>query len=193
MANFQRVSIKEYIEKTEYWIKKYSEYMDKLVAINTAENKDIEKLCGKPHLNYWDEFEEKYPEKVKERQAQRDKLKEEYDGYSSYYNCPYYCLATNEKELNELFNECYKNSKRGKNSMYQHTLKALKEMKGKIYQDECNKDAYGKFIGMAFFIDQDYYCLENKDGKVTLALNVCPYNVWDHRSYKIVTNGKDYL
>ena len=167
--------------------------MDKLAAINIAENKDIEELCGKPHLQYWSEFEEKYPEKVEERKKQRKALKKEYGGYSSYYNCPYYCVATNKKELDELFNECYKDSNRGEGSMYKHALKELKEMKGKIYQDECDKDAYGKFIGMAFFIDQDYYCLEDKDGKVALALNVCPYNVWDHRSYKIVTNGKDYL
>jgi len=191
--HIQRVNIKEYTRKTEYWIKKYSEYMDKLAAINISENKDIEELCGKPHLNYWSEFKEKYPEKVEERKKQRKALKEEYGEYSSYYNCPYYCVATNKKELDELFNECYKDSNRGKDSMYQHTLKALKEMKGKMYQDECNKDAYGKFIGMAFFIDQDYYCLKDKDGKVILALNVCPYNVLQHRSYKIVENEKGYI
>ena len=193
MVKFQRVSIKEYTEKTEYWLKKYSEYMDKLAAINIAENNDIEELCGKPYLNYWSEFEEKYPEKVEERKKQRKILKEEYGGYSSYYNCPYYCIARNEKELDELYTVCYKDSNRGEGSLYQHNLKSLKEMMGKMYQDDCNKDVYGKFIGMAFFIDQDYYCLKDKKGEISLVLNVSEYKPEDHRSYVIVENGRDYL
>lgn len=193
MKGFQQISIKEYTEKTEYWLKKYSEYMDKLAAINTLERTEIENEFGKPSFGHWDEFATKYPEKVKEYHKQRVALKDEYGEYSSYYHCPYYCLATNEDELNELYNLCYKDSNRDEHSSYQHNLKALREMIGKIYQDGCDPEVYGKFIGMAFFIDQDYYCLKDKKGNISLVLNVSEYKPQDHRSYCIVENGRDYL
>lgn len=192
MIKFQQVRIKEYIEKTKYWLKRHSEYMDKLADINVAEKQEIINEFGKS-IGYWDDYKAKYPEKVKERQEQRDKLKEEYGEYTSYFNCPYYCLATNKKELDELYNIYYKDSNRGEGSSYQHNLKSIKEMKGRLYQDDCNPETYGRFIGIAFFIDQDYYCLKDKRGNVALVLNVSPFNVWDHKSYRIVTNGQDYF
>lgn len=197
MSRAIKVSIEEFKEKTGAFLKKYAEYMDKLAAINIAENKDIEELCGKPHLNYWTEFEEKYPEKVEERKKLRKQLKEEYGEYTSYYNCPYYCLVTNLKELYELFKDRLKagdKDLKSKDSIYNYHRRTLKKWVGKKVQNEIGEDVYGICKGVAFFVDQDYwYIIDEKTKKEAFCLHIQPFNIWDHRCWRIVENGQDYL
>lgn len=197
MLNAKKVSIEEFKEKTDAFLKKYAEYMDKLANINIAENKEIEKLVGKPHLNYWDEYKEKYPEKVEERKKLRKQLKEEYGEYTSYYNCPYYCVITNTKELYELFKErltAGDKDLKSKDSIYNYHKHTMKKFIGKKVQNEMGEEIYGKCIGVAFFVDQDYWCvMDEKTGREEFCMYVQPFNIWDHRCWRIVENGRDYL
>lgn len=183
---FTKLSIKDYKEKTEAFLKKYAEYMDKLASINKAEHNDIEKLAN----NNWDEYKEKYPEKVEEREQLRKQLREEYGEYISYYNCPYYCVITNKDELD---NVCDEDAKNSKSSWYTHALNIVNNDIGKKFQDEHEVEICGICKGVAHFIDEIYYYIIDKNNNYHFALSVKPFNEQDHLSYKMVENGKDYI
>ena len=188
---FVKLSIEEYQEKTEAFLEKYAEYMDKLANINIAENKEIEELVGKPHLDYWDEYKEKYPEKVEERKQLRKQLREEYGEYTSYYNCPYYCVITTKEELNKICID--EEIKKSKTSWYAHALNIINNDIGKKFQDAHEVEICGICKGVAHFIDEIYYYLIDENNNYHFALSIKPYNKWDYTPYKMVENGKDYI
>jgi len=184
---FIKLSIEEYKEKTDAFLKKYAEYMDKLAFINKAEHNDIEKLAN----NEWDEFKEKYPEKVKEYKNRRKALYDEYGIYTSYFKCPYYCVITNKDELDKICDD--EEAKNSKSSWYAHALNIINNDINKKFQDKDEVKIYGICKGVAHFIDEIYYFLIDKNNNYHFALSVKSYNKWDHMSYKIVENGKDYI
>lgn len=184
---FIKLSIEEYQEKTEAFLKKYAEYMDKLASINISEKKDIKELCN----NNWGEFKEKYPEKVKEYKNCRKTLYDEYGIYTSYFKCPYYCVITTKEELDKICDD--EEAKNSKSSWYVHALNIINNDIGKKFQDEHEVEICGICKGVAHFIDEIYYYLIDKNNNYHFALSVKPYNKWDHISYKIVENRKDYI
>ncbi len=191
-----KVSIQEFKEKTNEYLKIYSEYMHKLAKINIAEKAEINSIqCDEK--DKFDEYCKQFPEHVEKYKKQRKDLKEEYGDYSSYYNCPYYCLVTNTKELYELFKERLEagdEDLKSENSIYNYNKRTMKKFVGKKVQNEYGKDIYGKCIGVAFFIDQDYWCvLDEKTDREEFCMHIQPFNIWDHRCWRIVENGKDYL
>lgn len=192
--NAIKVSIQEFKEKTSAYLDKYWEYMEKVADINRAEKAEIEAMeCS--DNDKFDEYRKQFPEHVEEYKKQRKELKDEYGEYSSYYNCPYYCIITNLKELDELYKDRLDDENvKSENSLYNYLKRTLKKWVGKKAQTQIGEDVYGICKGVAFFIDQDYwYLIDEKTGKEKFCLHIEPYNVWDHRSYRIVENGKDYL
>lgn len=189
---FVKLGIEEYKEKTDAFLKKYAEYMNKLANINIAENKEIEELVGKPHLDYWNEYKEKYPEKVKERVQLRKQLKEKYGKYTSYYNCPYYCVIKNKDELDKICDNEETKNRNSKSSWYAHALNIINDI-DKKFQDEYEVKIYGICKGVACFIDEIYYYLIDKNNNYHFTLRVKPFNEQDHMPYKMVENGKDYI
>ena len=185
------VDIKTYKEEKEKYLEKYSEYLDEVVKINKSEHAEIESIELENFTDKYKEYCDKFPERVEYYKNLRKELKEKYGEYSSYYNCPYYCVVHNKEELDELLSDEYKNRE---DSNYHYLLKDL-EYIGRDLQDECHKDVHGKCIGMAFFIDQDYYLIvDEKTKREEFLLCICPYEeVEQEPSYRIVTNGKDYL
>lgn len=184
---FAKLSIEEYQEKTDAFLKKYTEYMDKLASINISEKKDIKELCN----NSWNEYKEKYTEKAEEREQLRKQLREEYGEYTSYYNCLYYCVITNKDELDKICDD--EEAKNSKSSWYAHALNIINNDIGKKFQDEHEVEICGICKGVAHFIDEIYYYLIDKNNNYHFALSVKPYNKWDHMPYKMVENGKDYI
>ena len=184
---FTKLSIEEYQEKTEAFLKKYAEYMNKLATINISEKKDITELCN----NSWDKYKEKYPEKVEERKKLRKQLKDEYGEYASYFNCPYYCVITNKDELDKICDD--EKTKKSKTSWYAHVLNIINNDIGKKFQDKHKFEICGVCKGVARFIDEIYYYLVDENNNYHFALSVKPYNKWDHMPYKMVENGKDYI
>ena len=184
---FVKLSIEEYQEKTKAFLKKYAEYMDKLAMINESEKTDIKKLAN----NEWSEYKEKYPEKVEERKQLRKQLSEEYGKYTSYYNCPYYCVITNKDELDKICDD--EEIKKSKTSWYAHALNIVNNDIGKKFQDKHEGEICGICKGLVHFIDEIYYYLIDENNNYHFALSVKPYNKWDHMSYKMVENGKDYI
>mgnify|MGYP003571242102 CR=1 FL=1 len=174
---FVKLNIEDYKEKTEAFLEKYAEYLDKLAVINKSEETDIKKLAN----NEWDEYKEKYPEKVEECEQLRKQLKEEYGEYSSYFNCPYYCVITNKDELDKICDD--EEAKKSKSSWYAHVLNIIDNNIGKKFQDEHKDEICGICKGVAYFIDEIYYYLIDKNNNYHFALNVKPYNKWDHMSY----------
>ena len=171
---FIKLNIEDYQEKTDAFLKKYAEYMNKLANINIAENKEIEELVGKPYLDYWTQYKEKYPEKVKEREQLRKQLKQEYGEYISYYNCPYYCVISTKEELDKI---CINNKpKNNKTSWYAHTLNIINNDIGKKFQDKHEVEIYGICKGVAKFIDEIYYFLIDENNNYHFALGVKPFN-----------------
>lgn len=187
---FVKLNIEEYQEKTDAFLKKYAEYMDKLANINITENKEIEELVGKPHLDYWDKYKEKYPEKVEEHKQLRKQLREEYGEYTSYYNCPYYCVITNKDELDKICDD--EETKKSKSSWYAHALNIVNNDIGKKFQDRHEFEISGICKGIAHFIDETYYYLVDENNNYHFALSVKPFNEQDNMPYKMVENGKDY-
>lgn len=188
---FVKLNIEEYKEKTDAFLKKYAEYMDKLASINIAENKEIEELVGKPYLDYLAQYKEKYPEKVEEHKQLRKCLKEEYGEYSSYYNCPYYCVISTKDELDKICND--EEAKNSKTSWYAHALNIINNNIGKKFQNEHEIEICGICKGVAHFIDEIYYYLVDENNNYHFALSVKPFNKQDHMTYKMVENGKDYI
>ena len=184
-----KLSIEDYKEKTKAFLKKYTEYMDKLANINIAENKEIEELVGKPHLEYWDKYKEKYQKNVEEYKQLRKQLKEEYGEYTSYSNCPYYCVITNKDELDKICDD--EKIKKSKTSWYAHALNIINNDIGKNFQDAYETKTYGVCKGVAHFIDEIYYYLVDENNNYHFALRVKPFK--DQLPYKIVENGKDYI
>lgn len=192
MSNGIEVTIKEFKEKREEWIIKYSEYLNKLAVINKAETADINAM---PEEKYIDKFElycKNYPESVQNYKANREALKQEFGEYSSYDNCPFYCIVHNKKELDEYYSNVPENE-RGEGSAYYYNLKGLEKFKNKVIQDECHRDVHGKFIGIAFYIDQDYWIIKDeKTNKEKMFLNADYfYGDREERSYNIVTTLDD--
>ena len=192
MSDGIKVTIKEFKEKREEWISKYSKYSDKLVKINKAENSDINAMPEEKFTDKFDSYCKNYPEKVKKYKEERNKLKKEFGDYSSYYNCPYYCVVHNKKELEEFYNDVPED-KKGEGSGYYYNSQGLKKFKNKILQDECHKDVHGKFIGIAFYIDQDYWLIKDeKTNNEKFLLNADYfYGKREERSYNIVTTPND--
>jgi len=191
-----KVSIQEFKEKTKAYLERHFEYMEKVANINRAEKAEINAMeCD--DSDKFDEYCKKFPEHVEEYKKQREDLKKEYGEYSSYYNCPYYCIVTNTKELYELFKDRLKagdKDLKSKNSVYNYHRRTLKKWVGKKVQNEIGEDVYGICKGVAFFIDQDYWCvLDEKTGREEFCMHIQPFNIWDHRCWRIVENGKDYL
>jgi len=184
---FIKLSIEEYQEKTDAFLKKYEEYMNKLASINKAEYNDIEKLAN----NEWNEYKEKLPEKVEEYKQLRKQLREKYGEYTSYYNCPYYCVITNKDELDKICDD--EEAKNSKTSWYAHALNIINNDIGMKFQDEHEVEICGICKGVAHFIDEMYYFLIDENNNYYFALSVKPYNKQDHMPYKIVENGKDYI
>lgn len=187
---WKKVSIEEYKKHIDEYAKEHCKYLDEITAINKEEHAIIDSMeCDNEHDKF-DEYCKKYPEKLQMYKDMRNAAKEKWGEYSSYYNCPYYCVVTNKKELDEL----YKGRNKNDNDNYKYHIKYIKQWYGKKIQDECHKDVYGKCIGEAFFIDQSYWIiLDEKTGKEKFALCIKKFDIWDHRSYRIVTNGKDYI
>lgn len=189
----KEVDIKTYKEEKEKFLKIFCEYQNELVEINKAEHAEIESIELEKFTDKFDEYCEKFPDRVEFYKQQRKELKEKYGEYSSYYNCPYYCVVHNKKELDELLN-INEDSVLGEISNYDYWLRDL-EYVGVDLQDECHKDVHGKCIGIAFFIDQDYYLIvDEKTKREQFLLCMCPYDeVEQEPPYRIVENGKDYL
>ena len=189
--SFIEVDIKTYKEKADEWIKKYSEYSKELLDINKAENEEIEAVDSNRFTDAYDAYVEKHPDRVRHFKELRKVLKERYGSYSSYYNCPYYCVVHNKAELDELVPE----SKRGEKSNYKYNVKYFNDFTGKKLQDECHKDVHGDFIGIAVFVDQEYFLIkDDKTGREKFLLCVdFFYGERYELPYTIVENGKDYI
>ena len=187
----KQVDIKTYREEKEKYLEKFCEYQYELAEINKAENAEIDAIQLEKFTDKYEEYCDKFPEKVEYYKNLRKELKERYGEHSSYYNCPYYCVVHDKKELDELIDDKYKNNE---DSNYNYWLRDL-EYVGQDLQDECHKDVHGKCIGMAFFVDQDYYLIiDEKTKREKFLLCIRPYEeVEQESSYRIVTNGKDYL
>lgn len=185
--NFVKLDIPAYKEKTKEWVKLNAEYTKGIVAINKAEHEEIERVYNGDDDVYFND----HRDRVEYYENQREALLEKYGEYSSYHFCPYYCVVSNREELDELLSERQKNNE---HSNYYYWLRDL-DFVGKDLQDECHKDVHGKCLGLAFFIDQDYYLIvDEKTQKEKFCLCTCPYEeIANELSYKIVTNGKDYI
>ena len=186
-----KVTIDRFKYEAEEFVRKHCEFMDKIASINIAENKEVEELIEGDgnHLNKWSTFEQKYPEKVKEREEQRKKLKEQYGHYANFIACPYYCIVKSVRELKQLV-------KKGE-SNYKYYVKALTTLNGKmVSNDSVREPDHGVHIGLAFFVDDVYHIVKSeKTGKNELWLSVKKYEKpkEDKRPYRMVSNGKDYL
>lgn len=181
--SFIEVDIKTYKEKVDEWIKKYSEYSKELLDINKAENEEIETFDSNRSTDAYETYVEEHPDRVKYFEEQRKLLKERYGSYSSYYNCPYYCVVHNKEELDELIPK----DKQDKKSNYKYNIKYLKDFTGKRIQDDCHIDVHGSFIGIAFFIDQDYFLIKDDNTKREMFLmNVSLYSEKKELPYTIV-------
>ena len=186
--SWQKVSIEEYRKHVAEYVKEHCKYLNEIVAINKEENAIIDSMECDNKDDKFDEYCKKYPEKEKMFKNRRNDAKKRWGEYSSYYNFPYYCIVSNKKELDELYKD------RDKDNNYNYHLENIKKWFGKKIQDECHIEVYGKCIGEAFFIDQSYWAiLDEKTNEEKFALNIKKFNIWDHRSYRIVTNGKDYI
>ena len=194
MSNWIEVTIKEFKEKREEWLEHYSKYSHYLTQINLQESTEIKSV---PYEKFTDKFEsycKNYPEKVKKYKEKREALKKQFGEYSSLYNCPYYCVIHNEQELEEYYKD-FPKEKKGEHSNYFYNKQGLAKFTGKIIQDEGRPEFYGPFIGIAFFIDQEYWMIQDKrTGKEKFFINADYfYGEREERSYNIVENGKDYI
>lgn len=70
----EKVSITRFLKEEKRFLKKYDEFIQKLVEINKA---GLEK--------------------------EREKLVKQYGIYTSIINCPYYCIVTNKEQLLRVF------------------------------------------------------------------------------------------
>lgn len=192
---YKEVSIQEFDKIAEEYIKIYSQYCDELVEINKAENAEIDTMTGDGFKSKFEEYVQKFPDHLNNYKNQREELKKKYGKHSSYYNCDYYCVVHTEDEVNEYYKN-YPDEKKGDGSGYKHNLEAVKKFKGKYLQDAYHSDVYGKFIGIAFFIDQDYYLIYDKNRKIRkflLSVEELDKKPKKELPYTLVENGKDYL
>lgn len=124
-------------------------------------------------------------DKAKEFNKERDELKTEYKGFvSEYTDCDFYCVITLEN-IDELIDS----DKEIKKTF----VKELTEYKGKLMTD--GYESVGIFEGIADCVDDYYYLLRDiKDKSLhwcSCAGAIYPYE--KEKSYKMVTNGKEYL
>ena len=149
------VSIKVFKEKQKEHLQKYCDYLQELRAINQAENAEIDKMPGSNSREQYDNYEKQCKDKILEFNKQRKDLKEKYKEFSDMYSCPYYCVIKDIKSLDKMQEQDDPN--------YEHYKEKLKTYKGKILEDYFHPERYGKFIGLAFFLDEVYYLIENKE------------------------------
>jgi len=181
-----KVSIERYKKECEIWLKEHNKYLDELAAINVAENKEVDAMPGSIHRDRWDLYCENHFDKVQSAEQARKALKEKYGNYSSFYACPYYCVITKVEDLEKVVPKTENN--------YKYWKENIEKWHGKMMQSSYRKGRWGRFIGLAFFLDEVYFLFKNpKTGEEFIDLSVEPYNKWDHRDWRIVENGKDYL
>ena len=192
--NAQKVTIQEFKKYTKSHLDKHAKYLDKLAAINKAENAEIAAIDCEEKYKF-SEYCKQFPEHVENYKKQRKELEDEYGIYSSYYTCPYYCMITTLKELDELYSDRMDDEHvKSENSSYNYHKRNFKKFVGKKLQNEIGRDIYGKCIGIAYFIDESYWCiLDEQTNREEFCLHVRPVNIWDHRCWRIVENGRDYL
>ena len=185
-----KVSVDRFIYESDAFIRKHCEYLNRLAAINRAENAEVDAMPGDNHRDKWDSYCETHKEKVEDRERQREVLKQSYGNYSSYISCPYWCLVRNVQELKKLVKPGECNYKHWKDDLYKYRGKTLCDE-----HDDDNK-AYGKYVGLAVFVDDVYQCVKDSvTGEYHFWFDVKEYkpNPYEGLPYSIVTNGKDYL
>lgn len=180
-----KVSISRYIRETKAFLKKHNQYLDELAVINVAESKEVDAMPYPTHHERWDKYCDQHIDKVKSAEKARKELKKKYGNYSSFYACPYYCVITKVEQLERVV-------PKDKNN-YKHYKESIEKWHGKMVQS-CRKGEWGRFIGLAFFLDDVYFLFKNpKTGEEFISFDISEYNKWDHRDWRIVENGKDYL
>lgn len=183
----EKVSISKYLYETKRFIKKFDKYLNELGKINEEERHKINLLKENNLIKTTDEYFSEYTISVDDFERKREELKKKFGKYSDIYSCPYYCITTKIEQLYKVFGGVTTGN-------YKYCKEQLEKWTGKIVQDEHRSDVYGYFVGHAFFIDEIYFVIKDiKTKKEFLALNIKEYNVNDHRSYCLVTNGKDYV
>ena len=180
-----KVSISRYLRETKAFLKKHCKYMDELAAINVVESKEVDAMPYPIHRERWDKYCEQHMDKVQAAEKARKALKEKYGKYSSLYGCPYYCVITKVEQLERVIPKSEDN--------YVYWKDDIEKWHGKMVQSN-RKDEWGKFIGLAFFIDNVYFLFKNPNtGKEYIVFEIYEYNKWDHRDWRVVENGKDYI
>jgi len=180
-----KVSISRYKRECNAFLKKHNQYLDELAAINTEEKKAVEMMPYLTHYERWDKYCEKHFDKVQAAEQARKALKEKYGNYSNFYACPYYCVITNVEQLERIVPKNKDN--------YKYWKADIEKWHGKMVQSY-RKGEWGKFVGLAFFLDDTYFLFKNPiTGKEYISFEIYVYNKWDHRDWRIVENGKDYI
>ena len=183
----ERVSITKYLKEKNFFLKKFDKYRHELSKINQEEHDKINFLKEHGMITSSDEYFSEYTISVDEFIKRREKLKQKFGRYSDIYSCPYYCVAKNIEQLDKVFEG-------HTDGNYKYCKQYIEKWSGKKVQDECRNDIYGYFIGLGFTLDDIYFVIkDSKTKKEYLSLNIKEYNVNDHRSYCLVTNGKDYV
>ena len=180
-----KVSISRYKRECDAFLKKHSQYLDELAEINKAENKIVDAMPGNIHRDRWDLYCERHPDKVQEAEKARKSLKEKYGNYSNFYACPYYCVITKVEQLERVVPKSKDN--------YKYWKADIEKWHGKMVQSY-RKGEWGRFVGLAFFLDDVYFLFKNPiTGQEYISYEIYIYDKWDHRDWRIVENGKDYL
>ena len=180
-----KVSISRYLRETKAFLEKHYSYMDELAKINVAESEAVDKMPYPTHHERWDKYCEQHMDKVQAAEKARKALKEKYGNYSSFYACPYYCVITKVEQLERVIAKNKDN--------YKYWKADIEKWHGKMVQSY-RKGEWGRFVGLAFFLDDVYFLFKNpKTGKEYIEFEIYDYNKWDHRDWRVVENGKDYI
>lgn len=180
-----KVSISRYLKEIKAFLKKYHSYIDDLDKINAVEDKAVDKMPYPIHRERWDKYCEQYMDKVLAAEKARKALKEKYGKYSSLYGCPYYCVITKIEQLERVPSKNEDN--------YMHWKADIEKWHGKMVQSN-RKCEWGRFVGLAFFIDNVYFLFKNPiTGQEYISFEIYNYDKWDHRDWRVVENGKDYI
>ena len=183
----EKVSISKYLYETKKFIKKFDKYLNELSKINEEERNKINFLKEHNLIKNSKEYFTEYIISVSEFEKKRKNLKKKFGKYSDIYSCQYYCIATKVEQLYKIFDGVTTGN-------YKYCKEYIEKWSGKIVQDESRSEVYGYYVGQAFFIDEIYFVIKDiKTKKEFLALNIKEFDVNDHRSYRIVSNGKDYI